>query len=224
VPSQQITSHDLSVNFGEGGSHVQIDRNTLMCIGAESPSSNVYSLDLRSFQLTPLPSLGTPRAFAGVAMAYSHIYVFGGRGLSSCEKMLLFGKPWTPISSMSCTRYGFTPCSFRELFYLVSAASESKGIVESFNAKTETFAVLPVSHTLGSCNWSVAFIANGELCLLTYNNKMARWLIEYAREFRYSDTTTSPWSNQQPLIVGSQVLISWSGSVHKFSLVTYSFV
>ena len=224
VPSQHITSHVLSVDFGEGGSHVQVDRNTLMCIGAQSASSNAYSLDLRSFQLTPLPSLGTPRNFAGVAMANSYIYVFGGRGLSSCEKMQLPSKPWAPISSMKCTRYGFTPCSFRELFYLVSADPESKGIVETFYPNTETFAALPVSHSLGSCNWSVAFIANGELCILTYGNKMARWLIDSERGFRISDTTTSPWSNQQPLIVGSEVLISWSGSVHKFSLQTYGFV
>ena len=43
------------------------------------------------------------------------------------------------------------------------------------NRKVETFAVLSVSLPLLKPKWSVAFIANDELCLLTAGRQMVRW-------------------------------------------------
>ena len=139
---QLLSEHTLSVDFGVAGSYIEADRNTLLCVGG---SSAVYSLDLSSFQLSSLPSLCTPRAFAGLAQVNVHFYVFGGCAdgrLSSCEKMHLSGQCWTQISSMNYPRVFFTPCHFRSLLYLASAFDHYK--VETFDAETETFVVLPV--------------------------------------------------------------------------------
>ena len=69
----------------------------------------------------------------------------------------------------------------------------------------------------------MAFIVNKELCLLTTGNQMARWKIDTEREFRLSDTGKTIWSNQQPLIVGSLVLIACFGGIMPFNLETYTF-
>ena len=227
VQSQQLTKHTLSVNFGYGGSYIECDKDTLLCVGGFPASSKVYSLNLSSFQLTSLPSLSTPRSSPGLAKVNTQFYAFGGyadpTSLSSCEKMQLSDKRWTPISSMNHPRAYFTPCHFRALLYLVSPATTKA--VETFNPEKQSFTVLPVSLPPDLRDRrSVAFIANEELCVLTNDKQMVRWKIDCEREFRLSNTTQDSWSNQQPLIVGSLVLIACKGAVQRFSLETYSFL
>ena len=112
-----------------------------------------------------------------------------------CEKMQFIDQCWTQINSMNHPRSHFTPCHFRSLLYLASTYSSK---VETFNAEAETFAVLPVSLPVLSSIWSVAFIARGELCLLTEKNEMARWKIETECEFHISQTNKASSSTQQP--------------------------
>ena len=224
IESQQVSSHRLSVNFSSGGSYIETGRNALLCVGGfNSPA--VYSLDYFSCQLSPLPSLFTRRAEAGLAKFNARFYVFGGHcreRLNSCERMRLSDHHWTQISSMKYPRDSFTPCQFRALIYLPCAYVKA---METFNAETETFAVLPVSlPSLHQGNSSVAFVANGELCLLTTGKQMVRWKIETEREFRLSNTNRPCWSTQQPLIVDSLAFIAYMGKVQKFSLNTYSFL
>jgi len=228
IQSQNVSTGTLSVNL-DGGSFIEAGRNQLLCVGGTYPSSSaVHSLDLSSFQLSPLPFLSTPRVFAGLAKVNAHFYVLGGfneineERLGSCEKMQLSDTRWTQISSMKHPRGYFTPCHFRSLLYLASAGVQA---VETFNADTEVFAVLPVSLPPQlRARPSVAFIAHGELCLVTGNKQMARWKIETEREFRLYDTKQGSCSTQQPLLVGSLVLIASCREVQKFSLETYSFL
>ena len=221
LKSQQSSKHVLSEDLGEGGSYIQADRNTLLCVdGNYSPSSAVHSLDLSSFLLRPLPSLSTPRAWAGLAKVSTSFYMFGvwdnRSGLSSCEKMQLSDQHWTKISSMHHSRVCFTSCHYRSLLYL--ASTNDHKTVETFSAETQLFAVLPVSLPLQlEANWSVAFIVKGELCLLTIGKQMACWKIESECEFRLARINKTSFSTQQPLIVGSLVLIACLGKVQQFS-------
>jgi len=229
VKSQQVTRRTLPLNFGLGGSYVELDRNRLLCLGADSPSSAVYSLDLLSFQLSALPGLLAPVRYPGVAKMRSHIYLFGGNdgqvALRTCAKMSLADQIWTGIRSMVHPRAGFTPCLFRSLLYLVSAAKAAEKTIETFNSESEIFTVLSISlpPLLKTGMASVAFIANGELCLLTDAQQMARWIIDTKQEFRLSNTVRC-WSGQQPLVVGKQVLIAHCGEVRRIDLETYSFL
>jgi len=59
--TQQVTQHALPVNFSVGGSFLELDRNTLLCVGARPSSAAVYALNLLTFQLNPLPRLSVPR-------------------------------------------------------------------------------------------------------------------------------------------------------------------
>lgn len=229
IQSQQFSEHTLSVNFGVGGSCIQADRNTLLCVGANPASSAVYLLTLSTFQLSPLPSLFTPRDSAGLAKVNAHFYVLGGYNgggvLSSCEKMKLADKCWTRMSRMTHPRVAFTPCHYGSLLYIVSSNQEANRTVETFNAETETFTLFPVSLPQElRFTMSVAFIAYGELCILTDEKQIALWNIDTEREFRLFNTDRWSWSCQQPLIVGSFVLIAYKGEVQKFSLETYSFL
>lgn len=231
ISSQRITKHAISVNFGAGGSYLEVDKNTLLCVGADPASSDVYMLKQPSFRLFPLPGLSVPRFAAGVALARYNIYVFGGQDavnvpLRSCEKMQVAGAHWTNINSMAFPRGGFTPCHFRALIYLVSAWSSAVGKVETFNPETDTFVVLPISLPLQLTfgTGSVSFVINGELCLITRGRQMARWKIDTEREFRLSSTGDVMLGNQQPVIVGSVVLIVCCGGVDQFSLQTYSHI
>lgn len=227
VKSQIITRHALTVNFGSGGSFVELDRNRLLCVGASPASSAVYTLDLTTFELSRVSSLSIPRCAAGVAKLNSQIHVFGGvdgteTGLRACAKLDLTDKRWTGIGNMAHPRAYFTPCHFRSLFYLIT--SWKCPPIETFCIETETFTVLSVSLPPQLAGASVAFIANEELCVLTEKKLMARWKVNTGGKFRVSYTDTVLWSNQQPLLVGSLALIVYCGCVWQFSLESYSFI
>ena len=91
IQSQQSINRTISVCFGDCGSYIEADRNTLLCVGGYN--SSVYLLDLSSFLLSPLPCLSTPREAAGLAKVNTCFYVFGGCNhqthLNSCEKTQL---------------------------------------------------------------------------------------------------------------------------------------
>lgn len=231
IQSQKLSAHYLSLDFGYGGSYVEIDANTLLCLGAHPASDAVYQLELSSFQLISLPPLSTSREDAGIAKVKDLVYVFGGynaagESLRSCEKMQLSNKHWTQMNNMAYPRVGFTPCYFRSLLYLISSSVMSLGKVETFNQETEIFALFPVSlpSQVKLNLWSVAFIANGELCLMTWGQQMARLKIGSENEFRIYDIEKKAWSNQPPLVLDSLVLIPCEGNVWQFSLETYTFI
>jgi len=229
VRSMLLLTHPLSCDFGFGGSCIEIDANTLLCVGASPDSSAVFALDLSSFQLQSWPSLVTPRRDVGLAKVKTQFYVFGGHygktTLSSCEKMVLADQYWSEMNSMHYPRAAFTPCHFNSLLYLVSANIYAQRTIETFNADTHTFALLPISlpDSLIINVDSVAFVADGELCLLTNCKQMARWKIQTEREFRVLGTNRNIWSRQQPLIIGSFAFIAYKLKVLKFNLQTYSF-
>lgn len=224
---QLLYTHDLSNDFQNGGSFLQLEESKLLCVG---PSDKVFLLELTSLELSPYPSLSISRDCAGLAQVNAHVYVFGGFDgndtVSSCEKMQISGQFWTQISSMKYRRWGFTPCHFRSLLYLIASNYDAKGQVETFNPQEETFELLQVSlpHELTLCPDSIAFIVSGELCLLTKEKQMARWKIETESSFRFSDTNRGSLSNHQPLIIGSLALMAYSGRMQRFSLDTYSFL
>lgn len=222
--SRQSTRQNLSVDFGDGGSYIELDENTMLCVGGFPPTARVYSLNLNSVQLTPLAALRVPRCGAGVAKATAWIYVFGGQSQISCEKYRLGDNHWQALPNMHYPRSHFTPCSFNALIYLVSSSDDRA--VESFNPSTEDFTVLPVSlpQQLRLNSHSVAFVSNGELFLLTNDMQKARWKIETEREFRVSTTGRNCSSTQPPRVSGQLVFIASSGRMEKFSLQSYSFV
>jgi len=229
LKSQQFTHSLLFANFGNGGSFTEINRSTLLCVGAYPASNAVYSLNLPFLRFTCLPSLLSPRCGAGIAKAAGIYYAFGscGKASNSCEKYALKDRQWTALNSMHYPRHSFTPCLFRELIYLLSPATTL--VLETFCPQAETFTDLIVAfppQLKGSFCYSVAFVASGELCLLTANKQMARWKIESEAEFRIAEVDRSCCSTQSPLIVGSMVLIAngSSGRVEKFDLGSYAFL
>lgn len=230
IESQKITRRFLGENFGVAGSYVSLDQDRLLCVGAQPASSSVKLLDLRSYKLTSLPSLSISRYAAGVGKLNSRIYVFGGanasnQGLRSCEAMRLSDKCWTSAGSMTHPRGAFTPCLFRSLLYLVSCWTCSNRSVETFNGDTEVYTVLPITlPPLTLDAGSVAFLHSEELCVLTDRKQMLRWKIGTEQEFRLSCTGEALRLSQQPLVVGSQVLIACSGGVSQFSLDSNSYV
>lgn len=70
----------------------------------------------------------------------------------------------------------------------------------------------------------MAFVAFGELCILTNKQEMARWKVDSESEFRLSATNRTFFTSRQPLIVWKEVLIADFARVMKFSLETYSFL
>ena len=76
---------------------------------------------------------------------------------------------------------------------------------------------LPADLVLG-CG-SVAFVANGELILLTDSKQMARWKVGEPH-FRVSAIDRGCWSFHSPLVVGTEVYIAnkEGSKVEKWSL------
>jgi len=226
---QQSVQRTLPVNFGWGGSCTVLDRNTLLCLGAWPPSTAAHQLDLPSLQLTSVPPFGISRAYIGVAKVVRFVYIFGGCDrtvLNTCEKYELQHRQWLALGNMREGRFAFTPCTFRALIYLPCPSSTRT--IETFSPETEVFSLLTVSLPIKpSDNFSVAFVANEELCILTGKRQLGRWKVGSEEEFRFSATDVECCSNQQPLIVNSTVLIAnnYPGreGVEKFSLESYTF-
>jgi len=227
LKAQHCTRHSLSVNFGWGGSYAALERHTLLCIGSDPPSTDAYKLDLSSLKLSPISGLRMPRAFAGVATVRHLAYVFGGyidssKMTKSCEKYEC--EQWVPLGDMWEERSGFTPCIYLALVYLSSHCTRS---LESFSSETEVFTVLPVSLPAQLEGYlSVAFVANGELCILTESKQLGIWKIGAETEFRLTATDKKCCSSQLPQVVGSIVLIAnnCTETLAKFSLDNYVFV
>lgn len=214
----------LTVDFKEGGSFLELG-NVVLCFGGSPASKSVYSLSLGSFELKPQPELNIPREAPGLAKANGFIYVFGGKTaqnatLASCEKWSVNSQAET--RSMKHPRAHFTPCTLHKSVYLASA--DAHRAIEVFNTDTETFSLLAVTlpAQLNVGKFSVAFIAKGELVLLTRGKQVARWSME-SSVVKVEGTNRSCWSGQQPVIMGSTALIACEGRVEKFNLETNSF-
>lgn len=225
--TQEMTKHTIPVHFGSGGSYLALGRHNLLCLGANPASTAVYDLDLSCFELTSLPPLSTRRSAAGVACTSQLVYVFGGDSLQnkSCEKYALQDKQWQALGDMKYGRASFTVCTFRTYIYLPCPLLALA--IESFSPETETFTELSICLPciMAKC-YSVAFVANGELCVLTTNMQMGRWEMEREITFHGSETNRKCFSSQPPLVLGAVVLIAngRTGSVEKFSLESYTFI
>jgi hypothetical protein len=225
LQSGQLSQYKIDEDFGAGTSYIQVDRETLVCLGGLPSSTDVSELNLSDMELSPMPSLHTPRAYAGAAEVASVIYVFGGQnssyeGLKSCEKYE--DCQWFPLNNMQEQRHGFTPCTFRGLIYLPCAFTS---VIEAFSPETELFSLLSVSFPIQLSKWlSVSFVARGNLCVLTGGKQLWQWKIGSRRKYRLSATEWSCWSSQPPRVMDSQVLIVNNGKVERFSLESYTFI
>ena len=201
-----------------GCTFVVCEDNSMMCVGDSPKSVLVRSLNLTSLELTDLHSMHLPREAAGVIRIDICVYVFGGRDEKSCEVYEL--QEWKEVGAMQCVRCYFTPCFHRSVIYLAGYAA----VVESFDAVTHTFTplLLYLPSTLHRCK-SIAFIANGELCILAVM-QIARWKVESEQEFCISSTDRNSSSSQTPLVLAGEVLIAHNEKGLSFSLETYAFV
>lgn len=221
----ESVKHPITVDFGKGGSYIELNRNTLLGVGANPTFREVYSLDLSSLVFIPLPPLNLPRQGTGLAKVAHFVYAFGGSNdssvLSSCEKFHVEDRKWLRVRDMHYPRSYLTPCLFRSVVYL---ASGSTHVMEAFRPQTEDFTDLGVTlpPQFETDPYSMAFVARGELCLLT-TKQLARWKIE-STSVGVSTTNKKCWSTQPPYVMDSQVLIANWGSVQKFSLETYSYI
>lgn len=229
ISARETTQHVLAVNFRWGGSYVELDWSTVMCIAGNPATKAVYALDLTTRQMIQLESLVEAREVPGVVKARKSVYVFGGLGnsqhLRSCEKWDFGTQLWTSLPDMHHPRAHFTPCVYQSHIYLASASGDHRTI-ETFDPEDELFTVLPVAlpEQLALGFTSVAFVVFGELCMLTGGRQMVRWRVDRDNEVRLAYIDRDCFSTQQPAVEGTEVLIGCKGKLVKFSLTTYSFL
>ena len=228
LDSHQSESRNMTVDLTIGGGCVEVDGDVWLCIGAYPPSSSVYAIDVPSRQVTPLPGMITPRASMGLGKTGAYVYVFGGvnRGeLRSCEKFRVATQTWEAVGDMQQPRWGFMPCLYRGLMYLISINTSAQRKVESFDLTSEIFSelsvTLPPAFPLGG--YSVSFQADGKLYCLSTLRKLVCWNIKQADQFQVVDVKRECWSAQPALVLNSEVLLACKGLVVKFSLQSYRF-
>ena len=227
--TNQITRQTLPINLGNSGSSIQLDSDAVFCLGGQPVCFQAYLLNLATNSCSNLPHLPTPRSYAGLAKAGDFVYVFGGtdqydHALNTCEQFSVGENAWRSAGTMNICRAAFSPCYYSSFIYLVSAWGSYSKEVETYQPASEMFRVLPVAlpNTLAS-GCSVAFVSNGEICLLTDKGQMALWKVAEEMEFRVEVTNKACCSTQTPMVRDSWVLINAGGELCKFSLETYRF-
>lgn len=229
LDTDQITRQALPIDIGNSGSSIQLDENTVFCLGGQPVCFQAYLLNLATSSCSNMPHLPSPRSYAGLAKAGDYVYVFGGtdqygNALNICERFSIGENAWRNAGKMTFCRAAFSPICYSSLIYLVSAWGSYSREVETYQPASETFRVLPVAlpnALVSSC--SVAFVSNGEICLLTDKGQMARWKVQEEMGFRVEITNKACFSTQTPMVREGWVLINAAGDLCKFSLQTYSF-
>lgn len=229
--TQQTLKNQLAVDFGTGGSYLEIGNYQLLCLGGDPASTAVYLLDLVSYQLTKLPPLCEPRRACGVIRVAQTVYAFGGFDgkkmlQSASEKRSSPTGQSCSIGGMHYARAWFTPCGYLSQLYLLAICSQDHTQIETFTPEIDAFKVLSIvlpPHLLFNRR-SLTFVVNGELCFLTANKQMARWKIGEEGEFRVEDINRGCGSAQTPRKVGDVIMIADAGEVIRFSLITNSFL
>ena len=220
------TAH-LAVNFGTGGSFCRTGADTVLCVGGTPFTTAVYTLTISTAQLEQLPSMQTARGFSGVLAVAHFAYVFGGNwpSLASCEKLDLASPVWTSLPDMHHARYAFSPCLYEQLVYLADARQTHR-IIETFSLTAETFSEVSVRLPETLTGYSTAFIADGELTIVTSDYKIAWWKIKSEAVFRSNYTNRGCSSNSPPLQMGREVMIvsDQLDCLLRFSLETGAFV
>jgi len=213
------------------GSSIVMDGKGLFCIGGNPASVNTYVVDLDSWEVGRRANLSVPRFASGVIKANKRIWAFGGldesdQPLYSCEKWSANPQKWTKAGQMQCSRAAFSPCSYKDLIYLLASWSGKQKSIETFNPVDSVFTLLPVSlpaDFLFECG-SVAFVVANELVLITDRQQIVRWKIEEKGELRVTKVGKGGVSLQQPLVLGSEVIWGFQGEIATFSLEVEGFL
>ena len=236
LKTKQNVSFTVSTNFGYGGSFCFLDTNSLLCAGASPFSAATYNLYIPSRVLTLLQPMRTARNCLGLVKSDSRlcstgptVFAFGGYNqstqLTSCEKFTISTKAWTPLKDMANPRGVFSPCEYKDQIYLADTYPSHR-VIEIFDIATENFAVFPVSLPTTLANYSAAFILDGELTILTYD-QIGKLALKTETQFRVSQSNKQQCrSSCPPLVYGKVVYLAYrdSGELLTYSLESNSFI
>ena len=218
----------LSVSFSLSSVFCPIDSDSVLClVGGNPPLSTAYILSLSKSTVTEIQPMTTPRILPGVIKTGNFAYLFGGgdgiKAITASEKLDTVEKSWSVLPDMNHPRSGFSPCFFEDEIYLPDVG-HSHRVIETFSVISEKYRILGVALPSSLSNSSVAFVAEGEMVVVTYSKQVGRWRIGTEEEFRTKSLSMRDYhsglSNIPPVKIGRDVYwVRWNdGAPVKFNL------
>lgn len=179
VEHRTMVETHLRQKFSTASVPCMVGPETVLYIGGHPPyTPEVFSINLSTFQVAPLPSMLESRGWPGVILYDDFVYVFGGNNpqLPSSEKYSLKEKQWIRVPDMRYGRYSFTPCLYKLEIYLADCMIDCK-IIEVFDVISESYRLFPeLLPSIGT--HSVSFIAKNEFYIIGYQFSAAKLDLE----------------------------------------------
>ena len=228
LPSFLPSVHPISQSFTRS-IVLLLNETEVICIGSFPGSSDLYSIDLVSFQVTQLRPMTESRYRPGAIKFDRFVYIFGGfrRGtqfyLNSSEKVDIFQRVCQPLPQMRTNRAAFTPVCFQRSVLLPDFLMSEHG-VDVFHPDSDTFTVVPTAVPLLQFG-GVYVLESGELIHFRHDHKLSLNIL--ARTWKTSRirvNMNSSGSLSEVKVVGRTVVwVNCSGEVLKFDLRTGDF-
>lgn len=161
----------------EGQAYCQLDYAHLLIVGGVKEPRQVRRLNFLQLEARAEQSMQERRCWPGLIRHLGQVWVFGGRQLKSAERFSLASGQWTAVAAMTHARMCFTPCMWQHEIYLPSMDSTPKP-VEVYSPATDSYRCLPLVLQDSLYFGCVAYIAHGELLVLTYSGRLGLWRLD----------------------------------------------
>ena len=166
----------LSHSFGIGTVFCFHKTDSLLCLGGDPPSAEVFDLPMSTLELAAQPAMERVRAWPGVVLWRSVVYVFGGNlspPLCEVEKYGVADKQWSAVGPMKQGRVAFMPVVYQDRILLISAGPGNTP-VESFFPITETYQTLEIAIECQGYG-ALSFLHHNEVQILLYKGSFLQW-------------------------------------------------
>lgn len=176
-----------------------------------------FELRLDSLVLSAVAALQAPRFKPGLAALHSVVYVFGGLGLCTNER--LQDGQWAQIAS-SKERSAFTPAVYNEEIYLWYNHDGKDGIDAYSPAKDQFRTHLIWNIYCDNLRNSVLVVQAGQVVFLTVDGRIVRKREAEKRPVVRANCCPVGWSKAEmsPIAYGNRVYWTSYGNVVEFDL------
>jgi len=194
-----------------------VSRDEVLCLGDNPASSNAYLLSISRRDFSQLPNMQTARAYPGVALVGSNVYVFGSYNPLAAT-VEVYTSQWKSLRSMSTPRCCFSPGVHIKDIYLVSPYASSNRAIEVYSTTYNTYRMLTFQLPETLVGYVSTFVMDGEVIVLA-GGLVGRWRVGVEDMQVTPLKGSAPLSNSPVYLTGKEaLLVDYStGQLYQFN-------